>query len=527
MFNKALYKQSWKANWTLWTATTLITNFVLIVIMLLLGGQGISNLTSTFSETVVYESLYTKFEDASLNYYTLTEESFYDFDIIFLDELMIEIKNIPLEEISEERIEAAFEVSYLRSLNYLNETILFKINEIDNTITIDDDLYLELSNAIMFGFSNFVEPTYDHYDVKALVEHLTVLDFIEIITTQKDPLNLYDVANSSLRNIYRLDRSQNSSATFLKILMTSEEFINGLLIQFASLGISNETYLSFGFNEDKLVDIANTAILTYRARIDYEISKANADDDLSLIKKTLKLDISANFLSSLPEELTDMLGGIKNQDMYSSTMIGMYYTIVGMLIAIVYIIMVSVNLIAGQVDSGSLAYVLSTGTKRSEITNTQSLFLISSLFFMFLTSTLVSLIVYHFKTPINSEMTYSKLILFGIGTFLVAFAFAGINFLTSAIFNRSRHAMAIGGGITIIMLIFTILGIFGSDIMPDMMRMDVLNSFNYLTIISLVDGKTILNGSSLIYLHFGTLFIIGLICFIASGIIFKKKDLPL
>ena len=135
--------------------------------------------------------------------------------------------------------------------------------------------------------------------------------------------------------------------------------------------------------------------------------------------------------------------------MYAYTMIAMYYKIVGMLISIIYIIMASVNLIAGQVDSGSMAYVLSTGTKRKQVTNTQSLFLVSSSFFMYVVTTGISLIVYTVATPVQSEMTYVKLLVFGLGTFLVSFAFAGINFLTSSIFNRSRVSMAIGGGIFI------------------------------------------------------------------------------
>ncbi len=314
----------------------------LIIIMFLLGGLGLSQLTSSFGKTIVSESLNTYFEDTSLNYYTLTEESLDDFDEYFLDNLMIEIKIIPLTELNEERIEIAFETAFLKSIDTLTSTLLSRFNEIDESIVLDDLKYLELYNAVMFSFSNLVEPDFDFYDVEMLVGHLNDSDYLNIILTGNDPNNLYDVALSSERNLYRLKRARTSSATYLKTLMTNEDIVNTLLLQFEDLGITEEVYLSFGFDELGLVNIANTAILTYQARIDYEISMADPNEDILIIKDRLKANISANFLASLPEEMTSMLSGMEDQDMYASTMISMYYKIVGMLVAIVYIIMVSV-----------------------------------------------------------------------------------------------------------------------------------------------------------------------------------------
>jgi len=317
------------------------------------------------------------------------------------------------------------------------------------------------------------------------------------------------------------------STNFLVTAATSENAINTIINGLSHLGITKEMYNSFGFDEEGLRDIATTAILTYQARIDYEIAKAGDDANHALIKQQLKATITKTIFAALPDTISNMVSEMGEQDMYSSTMVAMYYKIVGMLISIIYIIMASVNLISGQIESGSMAYVLSTGTKRKQVTNTQSLFLISSSFFMFVVTTGVSLLVYTLATPVQSEMTYVKLLIFGLGTFLVSFAFAGINFLTSSIFNRSRVSMAIGGGLSILMLIFTILGMFGSETMPSMMRMEVLNFFNYMTIISFIDGAAILEGSMNVIWKFGILAVIGIVTLFISGIVFKKKDLPL
>lgn len=520
MFSKALYKQSWKANWVLWLSTTLVSTFVLVIIMFLIGGEGMGTLTSSFTETIVYDELESQYENMSLNYYSLSDDVLLELDQKFLYYYLDEFEKNPTD------IEGAFEKALKSSNDYIYLNLLEKMQTIDSTIVLDDDKYNELLFSVMSTFGVLYDYGMENY-LPPLLAHLTDDDYQELLISGIRPENLYDEVYTKSRNDLRGSFARTSSTNFLVTAATSEDAINIIITELADLGITKEIYDSFGFDEEGLRDIATTAILTYQARIDYEIAKAGDAADHALIKKELKSTITKTIFAALPDTLSNMVSEMGEQDMYSSTMVAMYYKIVGMLISIIYLIMASVNLIAGQVDSGSMAYILSTGTKRDQVSRTQGLFLVSSSFFMFIVTTATSLIIFRFATPVQSEMTYTKLLLFGLGTFLVSFAFAGINFLTSTIFNRSRQAMAIGGGITILMLIFTILGIFGSDTMPSMMRMDVLNFFNYLSIISLIDGTAILVGSLSIIWKFGILALIGIITFIIGERIFKKKDLPL
>lgn len=39
MFSRALYKQSWKANWIQWLSVLVVSVFVLVIIMLMSGGE--------------------------------------------------------------------------------------------------------------------------------------------------------------------------------------------------------------------------------------------------------------------------------------------------------------------------------------------------------------------------------------------------------------------------------------------------------------------------------------------------------
>lgn len=199
----------------------------------------------------------------------------------------------------------------------------------------------------------------------------------------------------------------------------------------------------------------------------------------------------------------------------------------GLLLPIIYIIMVSNNLIAGQVDTGSMAYVLSTSTKRKQVTFTQSIYLILSLFVMFACVTITGMVC---LACLNSSMvtiSYYELGMLSLGAFITLFAMSGISFLASCWFNRSKHSMSIGGGINMFFLVATMLGLFGSKVLPSIVRLNSLNFFNYCSIISLFDEVSILEGTTTFIWKLAILAVIGIVCYIVGAIKFEKKDLPL
>lgn len=127
----------------------------------------------------------------------------------------------------------------------------------------------------------------------------------------------------------------------------------------------------------------------------------------------------------------------------------------------------------------------------------------------------------------KSNVTIETLLLFNLGAFLVTIALGGIIFLSSCIFNRSRRAMALGGGFAVLTMVFTILGMFASDSTPSMMRMDALSPFNYVSLVTLYDISSILDGTLAYIWKFAILGGIAVVCFIVGISVFKKKDLPL
>ena len=214
-------------------------------------------------------------------------------------------------------------------------------------------------------------------------------------------------------------------------------------------------------------------------------------------------------------------------DIYGLIIGSIFYRIAGILLPMVYVIMVANGLLAGQVDSGSMAYVLSTPTKRRTVSTTQMLYLLASLLAMFACVTAVSVVSIWIVGGNSFAINFGEILLFNLGAFLTMFAFAGFCFMCSAIFNRTKYSLSIGGGISIFMLVCTILGLFGSNVVPSAMRIDQMNVFNYLSMISLFDTNLILAGGLTFFIGFGVLAFIGVISFIIGTIVFDRKDLPL
>lgn len=228
----------------------------------------------------------------------------------------------------------------------------------------------------------------------------------------------------------------------------------------------------------------------------------------------------------MPEEVSDALEEIGQADLYTLIVGSIFYKLAGLLLPIIYMIMASNNLVSGQVDSGSMAYVLSTSTKRSTVVFTQGLYLIGSLLAMFSLTTITGCVCLSLVTE-DAELTYGNLILLNVGAFLVLLALSGLCFFTSCVFDRSKRSMAIGGGLSIFALVAAMLGLFGSPVIPSVVRLDALNNFNYATIISLFDVISIIDGTDAFIWKFIVLGVAGLLGYVIGSVRFTKKDLPL
>ena len=353
--------------------------------------------------------------------------------------------------------------------------------------------------------------------------------FDNFYTSLSETAPRYDMQtiNRTERAEYIKNYVMENASIFLAGNMTNDENIDAMIEKLADYGVTSENYTEFGFEDYKNVkNISKYVLVTYTANLEYRIENMTSEETVEGIKAELTQKFASSLLATLPSDVSDALEEIGSSDLYGVLVGSIFFKMAGLLLPIIYMIMASNALIAGQVDSGSMAYILSTSTKRKTVLFTQAMFLIGSLFAMFVCTSITSVICFSIVN-VATDLTYGKLLLINMGAFLVMFAMSGICFFASCWFNRSKHSMAIGGGLNMFFLVATMLGLFGSPILPSIMRMTALNAFNYVSIISLFDVVSILDGTLTFVWKWAILIALGVVGYVVGSIKFKKKDLPL
>lgn len=608
MFSKALFKQSCKANGTMWLIITIANCFMLACVMLISGSGNITAMKNGIQDTIITGEIDSSLEKRSINYYNistnalekldellnvgLTEGSpyyylfshWYDNKPIKTDEteeeyqqkLVVWKKDMPVAKnetsinfynsynawIEAEPIPEDFDTNeeYLTkhteweaksvvnetgfatsiastSFEHLETYLQQVMIKLDSSYTSDSMEYKEILGVVMI----IINPL-NKFNEVYLKYHETVpvtYDFESLATAFANGTS-DEYIKSDKRVQYRKSRANQGSAIAIAYIMSQDATINALVNNLVEYGITKEKYLGFGYDFKKVKTIGEKAIISYDARYQYALDIINSDyasgkyeteeeynNAVDTMKQSLLNDISGTLLASLPQEVSKGLAEIGKLDMYSLIVATVFFKMAGLLLPIIYMIMAANNLICGQVDSGSMAYVLSTSTKRRQVTFTQGTFLVISLFLMYVCMTITSLICLSTLDLSIIKLTYSDLLLLNLGGFLVLFTLSGVCFFASSVYNRTKYSMSIGGGLSMFALVSTMLGLFGSNIMPSMIRMDALNYFNYVSIITLFDVVSIVDGTMSYLWKFVILLIVGCIGYIVGSVIFRKKDLPL
>ncbi|MCD7922593.1 MAG: ABC transporter permease subunit [Clostridiales bacterium] len=226
---------------------------------------------------------------------------------------------------------------------------------------------------------------------------------------------------------------------------------------------------------------------------------------------------------------TDLVDTMSEMD--TSAMLNqMYFTVMCLLPILLFIIFAGNALVVDQVDKGSMAYILSTPTKRSAVVITQAIYMVILPFVMVGCAFLVKLAA---SQAIIGEVDIAKYAALYGGMYLLAEAMAGVCYLASCLFNLSKNALALGGGLNVWFFLCSLLGMFGSDSMVDMgIGVEMLGRFNRVTIVGLFDINALGTvGSDAVDYAFvpklAALAVIAVACYIAGAVRFQKKDLPL
>lgn len=546
MFSKALFKQSCKANGVMWTIITFAVCFMLACVMLISGNGNIGETKNAIEDTIIQKEIDAAIEERAINYYSLSDSALTTFDKEYIAafdkaEYLRTVAALMAGGKSESEAKTAAASKYYGvaalKVNFAAEQKAVDLGYGDDKektrgivgvsmFALNPELIEEGSKKLYNAYLGKTEDILDAYDVTSLVVYAMQDKGEEYITSIE-------------RRDYVSTRAEKAGANFLALNIVSEEAVDEMIKTLSSYGVDRAKYDSFGYNYENVKKLARNTVITYSNRLEYELSElekkyaaggfASEEEYKAAVKKTnadLIKAISGSLLDSLPSEVSDALEDIGQADLYTLIVGSIFYKLAGLLLPIIYMIMASNNLISGQVDSGSMAYVLSTSIKRKTVAFTQAVYLVGSLFAMFLLTTATGCVCLAIVGT-DIGLTYGKLLLLNLGAFLVLFALSGLNFFTSCYFDRSKRSMAIGGGLSIFALVAAMLGLFGSPVIPKVVRLDSLNYFNYTTIISMFDVVSIMDGTTVFVWKFAILAALGLIDLIAGSLKFTKKDLPL
>lgn len=546
MFSKALFKQSCKANGVMWTIITFAVCFMLACVMLISGNGNIGETKNAIEDTIIQKEIDAAIEERAINYYSLSDSALTTFDKEYIAafdkaEYLRTVAALMAGGKSESEAKTAAASKYYGvaalKVNFAAEQKAVDLGYGDDKektqeivgvsmFALNPELIEEGSKTLYNAYLGKTEDILDAYDVTSLVVYAMQNKGEEYITSIE-------------RRDYVSTRAEKAGANFLALNIVSEEAVDEMIKTLSSYGVDRAKYDSFGYNYENVKKLARNTVITYSNRLEYELSElekkyaaggfASEEEYKAAAEKTnadLIKAISGSLLDSLPSEVSDALEDIGQADLYTLIVGSIFYKLAGLLLPIIYMIMASNNLISGQVDSGSMAYVLSTSIKRKTVAFTQAVYLVGSLLAMFLLTTATGCVCLAIVGT-DIGLTYGKLLLLNLGAFLVLFALSGLNFFTSCYFDRSKRSMAIGGGLSIFALVAAMLGLFGSPVIPKVVRLDSLNYFNYTTIISMFDVVSIMDGTTVFSWKFAILAALGLIGLIAGSLKFTKKDLPL
>lgn len=237
-------------------------------------------------------------------------------------------------------------------------------------------------------------------------------------------------------------------------------------------------------------------------------------------------------IDQLPNKVNDSLTEMGSMNTYGIFVGVVAFGMASILIPMVYTITLADSLVAEKVETGSLAFTMSTPIKRSTFIFTEACYLIGTEVFMGLVLFLGGLLARTYGiamggTDLIESLPISDISQYALGNFMVTLAISGICFCASSIFNKVRFAISYGGGLNIFFFICSILGLFGTKAIPGTVRIESMNYFNYVTILSLNDGVAVMEASAVYWYKLIGLLAIALLTYISGSIVFTKKDLPL
>ncbi|MAG13403.1 MAG: hypothetical protein CMN78_02280 [Spirochaetales bacterium] len=191
------------------------------------------------------------------------------------------------------------------------------------------------------------------------------------------------------------------------------------------------------------------------------------------------------------------------------------YGFIMLVFPVIYIVLASNKLVVKHVDSGSMAYLLTTPNSRIKIASNQAFYLLVSLALLFIVD--VGILVALSVSMFPGMLDVGKFLALNAITYLVLAVICGIGFFFSCLFSDTRNSIAFGGGIPAIFLMVKMVSEISSK----------LEWLKYLTIYKFINIDRIMNDNT--YVATTGLILIGVssVLFLGAIRIFDRKSLTI
>lgn len=193
-----------------------------------------------------------------------------------------------------------------------------------------------------------------------------------------------------------------------------------------------------------------------------------------------------------------------------------YYGLIFLLILMVYSIMTSTQLVSRLVDRGSLAYLLATPTSRTKVVMTQASILVLGLLLITIITFLAGVLGATWFAY-DETFHFDRFIQINVVGFLLFFVVCSYSFFFSCLFNDEKRALSISGALTVLFFMISLISKISQEL-------EWLENF---TLFTLYQPNDIARGVvEVVPISIG-LTITGILFFLLSVLVFRKRDLPL
>ncbi len=189
------------------------------------------------------------------------------------------------------------------------------------------------------------------------------------------------------------------------------------------------------------------------------------------------------------------------------------YGFIFFIFPMIFIILVGNKVLSKHVDSGSMAYLLTTPHSRIKIATTQAIFLILSTCFVVLFNTILIILMSVALFP--GDLDILNFIMLNVTTLSVLLFVSSITYLFSSLFDESSKALSFSS-------LFAVVFFMANAIKNIDERLEFLK---YITPFSLVDIDRILDGGAFSYIASSIMLFVSAVIYYIAIIIFDRRSL--